>query len=198
MQTIKKGSYGYIDSHRKAQMLKTLLLFALPLSIFAIGFVTTGTKNNYFTIIAVVGCLPACKELVNVIMFWKRRSMPRELYEEIESHAGGLETAYELVITTYEKAYPLHSVVFCGNEAAGYTTRRDVEAEKVENHIASVFRQNGLEIYVKIFKDLSGFLERVDALAAEERQALPFGEDERYPGMSREQVARELLLTLSI
>ena len=75
MTKAPKGVHGYTDAHKKRQLLKTILFFLLPAAIFLIGYLTTGTKKNYFTIIAVVGCLPACKELVNVLMFWKRASM---------------------------------------------------------------------------------------------------------------------------
>jgi len=194
----KKGSYGYTDAHKKAQLLKTLIYFMLPLALFLAGYITTKTKNNYFTIFALVGCLPACKELVNVLMFRNRRSMPRELYEEIEAHAKGMETAYELVLTTYEKNYPLHCVTVCGNEAVGYTTKRDLDHRKVEEHIASVLKKNGLSVHVHIFTDLKQFLDRVDALAVKEKEDIPFLPDERYPGLTREQVIRELILALSL
>ena len=95
MKSIPKGAFGYTNAHKKRQLLKTILFFLLPIGIFVVGFLTTKTKENYFTIIAVVGSLPACKELVNVCMFVKRRSMSKELYEEIKSHAGDMVTAYE-------------------------------------------------------------------------------------------------------
>ena len=102
MRIPEKGEHGYTDAHKRAQLLKTFLFFLIPIAIFVIGYVTTDTKRNYFTILAIVGCLPACKELVNVIMFLKRRSMPQALYQEIEAHAGNLVRAYELVFTCFE------------------------------------------------------------------------------------------------
>ena len=63
MKSIPKGAFGYTNAHKKRQLLKTILFFLLPIGIFVVGFLTTKTKENYFTIIAVVGSLPACKEL---------------------------------------------------------------------------------------------------------------------------------------
>lgn len=200
MRRKAKGSFGYTDFHKKQQLLKTGIFFLLPAAIFLAGYLTTKTKENYFTIIAVVGSLPACKELVNVILFWKRRSMPRELYEEISAHAGELVTAYELVLTTYEKSYPITAIAIAGNEAAGYTQGpADLDWRKAEAHIQTILKHNGIsKIHVQIFRDLPKFLRRVDELAAEDREEQPFSLDERYPGLSRDQVIREVILALSL
>lgn len=77
MQNIpQKGEHGYTDAHKKAQLFKTFIFFLLPAVIFIVGYATSKTRLNMFTVVAVVGCLPACKELVNVIMFCRRRFHP--------------------------------------------------------------------------------------------------------------------------
>lgn len=199
MHIPEKGEHGYTDAHKKAQLLKTCLFFLIPLAIFVIGYVTTATKRNYFTILAIVGCLPACKELVNVMMFLKRRSMPRELYQEIERHAGGLTRAYELVLTTYEQNYPIHSLVIRGNEMAGYTTLKHTDLKPLQEHIAKTLKENGISgVHVHIFPDLKAYLDRVDTLAAKEKEEIPFVPDERYPELGREELIRKLILALSL
>ncbi len=194
-----KGEWGYTDAHKRSQILKTFLFFLIPISIFVLGYVTTGTKRNYFTILAIVGCLPACKEMVNVLMFLKRRSMPKGLYEEIEAHGGKLTRAYELVLTTYEKNYPVHSLVISGNEIAGYTTMKNTDLKPLQEHIVKMLKENGISgIHVHIFPDLKTYLDRVDALAKRDPEEIPFTPDERFPGMNREQCIRELILSLSL
>lgn len=194
-----KGEWGYTDAHKRSQILKTFLFFLIPISIFVLGYVTTGTKRNYFTILAIVGCLPACKEMVNVLMFLKRRSMPKGLYEEIEAHGGKLTRAYELVLTTYEKNYPVHSLVISGNEIAGYTTMKNTDLKPLQEHIVKMLRENGISgIHVHIFPDLKTYLDRVDVLVKREPEEIPFTPDERFPGMNREQCIRELILSLSL
>ena len=194
-----KGEWGYTDAHKRSQILKTFLFFLIPISIFVLGYVTTGTKRNYFTILAIVGCLPACKEMVNVLMFLKRRSMPKGLYEEIEAHGGKLTRAYELVLTTYGKKYPVHSLVISGNEIAGYTAMKNTDLKPLQEHIVKMLKENGISgIHVHIFPDLKTYLDRVDALAKRDPEEIPFTPDERFPGMNREQCIRELILSLSL
>ena len=194
-----KGEWGYTDAHKRSQILKTFLFFLIPISIFVLGYVTTGTKRNYFTILAIVGCLPACNVLVNVLMFLNLFSMPKGLYEEIEAHGGKLTRAYELVLTTYEKNYPVHSLVISGNEIAGYTTMKNTDLKPLQEHIVKMLRENGISgIHVHIFPDLKTYLDRVDALAKRDPEEIPFTPDERFPGMNREQCIRELILSLSL
>lgn len=200
MKKIPKGSFGYTDAHKKRQLLKTFIFFLLPIAIFLVGFFTTKTKENYFTIVAVVGSLPACKELVNVFLFLKRHSMPKALYEEIKSHAGNMESAYELVLTTYEASYPVTALIISGNEIMGYTEEtKGLDWKKAEAHIRNTLKNNGIsQAHVHIFQEKKQFLERVDALASQKQEELAFVPDERYPGLSREQVIREVILALSI
>lgn len=203
MNKTPKGTHGYTDAHKKRQLLKTILFFLLPIAVFLAGYLTTGTKKNYFTIVAVVGCLPACKELVNVFMFWKRSSIPDSLYREIASHTEGregMETAYELVLTTYEKSYPITAAVIKGNEITCYSdTAVSYNWKEAEEHIRKVLGQNGItRINVHIFTDLTQFLERTDTLASRKKEQIPFKPDERYPGLGREHVIREIILALSI
>ena len=193
MQNIpQKGEHGYTDAHKKAQIIKTFIFFLLPAVIFTVGL-------NLFTVVAVVGCLPACKELVNVIVFCRRRSIPQDLYEELDRHTGGMEHAYELVLTTYEKNYPVHSLVIRGNEIAGYTTLKNTDLKPVEAHITKILKENGISgVHVHVFADLKAYLDRVDALAKKEPEEIPFTPDERYPSLNREQLIRGLILALSL
>lgn len=45
--------------------------FGVSIGLYVMGYVTTGSNKNLLTIVAVLGCLPACKSLVNLILFLK-------------------------------------------------------------------------------------------------------------------------------
>ena len=198
MKKIPKGSYGYTDSHKRRQILLTVVLFIIPAAVFAVGLVTTGTKLNYFTIIAVVGVLPACKETVNVIMFLKLHSVDEELYRGVESRAGGLTRGYELVLTTYKVNYPLESFVICGNDVAAYTSGRE-DLKALNEHISTTMKNNGLKnIHFHAFTDFNAYLDRVGVLAGKGPDDTVFSGDERYDGMRREDVVKAVLLALSL
>ena len=63
-----KGTSGYLRTQKNYEILRTVLYFAISLSLFIAGRVTTGSRENLLTIVAVLGCLPACKSLVENIL----------------------------------------------------------------------------------------------------------------------------------
>ena len=71
MKKAVKGTYGYLKIKRNWVFIRTIVFFAISIAIFITGYVTTGSRKNLFTIVAVLGCLPACKSLVNLILFFR-------------------------------------------------------------------------------------------------------------------------------
>ena len=66
---IRKGDYGYISRQKLTRFLKTILFFLLPLAFFIVGYVlNNGDRMNIYTVIAIVGCIPACMSAVGMII----------------------------------------------------------------------------------------------------------------------------------
>ena len=61
-----RGTRGYLRTQKIYEILRTVLYFAISLSLFIAGWVSTGSRENLLTIVAVLGCLPACKSLVEM------------------------------------------------------------------------------------------------------------------------------------
>ena len=73
-----KGTKGYLSTQSKYEIARTVLYFAISLSLFVAGIVATGDKMNLLTIVAVLGCLPACKSAVTMIMFLRYKGCSKE------------------------------------------------------------------------------------------------------------------------
>ena len=80
-----KGTEGYIRSQKKYEVIRTLLYFAVSLSLYVAGYIQTGQRANLLTIVAVLGCLPASKSAVSAIMFLRARGCSAEAAKEIEA-----------------------------------------------------------------------------------------------------------------
>ncbi|HIV11798.1 MAG TPA: hypothetical protein IAA63_01480 [Candidatus Pullilachnospira stercoravium] len=198
---VQKGEFGYIRWQKKRRILVTLGLFLLPLAAFIAGVLVTGTRNNLITVIAVVGCLPACRSMVGVIMMWMQQPMEETLYREIRQHQKDLTMAYELVVTTYEKNAFLDAVAICGNKVAAYSSRMKESPEFIEQHIRKILKQNGFKTEVKVFKEKRTYLDRLDHLNAHKEELerdIKFTPDERYPELSRDELIRHLILAISL
>ena len=74
-----KGTFLYLDTQKKYEIIRTILFYAISAAIFATGYITTGTKKNLLTMVAVLGVLPASKSLVSVIMFMRYKSFREKI-----------------------------------------------------------------------------------------------------------------------
>ncbi len=198
MKRIAKGKYGYTLSHRKWQILKLSLYIVLALAIFLVGFITTKTTKNILSIIAICGALPISKEMVGVIMSFKRKPMDKELYEQISTKAGNLEQIYELVFTTQEKSYVVEAAVIEGKDVICYTIDPKCDIPALQKHLQRMLDANGYKENVMVFKDLKKFLDRVSDLERRDKVEIPYTPHSTYPDLNRDQLIKHTLLALSI
>ena len=77
-----KGDFGYLSSEKKRRILITSILFAVPLLIFFTALLYFHTRLTIWTVVAVVGCLPACKSLVSLIMIFRARPLDTSVYQK--------------------------------------------------------------------------------------------------------------------
>ncbi|MBS6195341.1 MAG: hypothetical protein KH828_07150 [Clostridiales bacterium] len=198
---VKKGDFGYIHGQKIRRGLLTLGLFALPLAAFIGGVLVTGTKKNIITVVAMVGCLPACRALVSAIVMWMQKPMDKEIYQKIQKHTGGLVMSYEMYLTTYEKSVFVESFAICGNKVVGYSSRMDGSPQFIEQHVKKILKQNGYKTDVKVLKELNQYLERLDYLNAHKEELtkdIVFEPDSRYPDLSREELIKHTILAISL
>ena len=198
MKKVAKGKYGYTMSHRKWQILKMLLYIALALAIFLLGWITTKKTANLLSVVAICGALPISKEMVGVIMSFKRKPMEKELYEQISTKAGSLEQIYELVFTTQEKSYVVEAAIVEGKDVICYTIDPKCDVMALQKHLQKMLDANGYKENVKVFKDLKKFLDRVSDLERREKVEIPYTPHSTYPDLNRDQLIKHTLLALSI
>lgn len=198
MKKVSKGKFGYTASHRKWQFLKMSVYIVLALAIFLVGLITTKTTKNILSIVAIVGALPISKEMVGVIMSFKRKSMDENLYKQISEKAGNLEQIYELLFTTAETSYQVEAAVIEGRDVICYTIDPKCDAAKLQAHLVKMLDANEYRQNVKVFKDYKKFMDRVGDLARREKEEIPYKQNPTYPNLNRDQLIKHLLLALSI
>lgn len=202
MKKVKKGTYGYIKYQKFRTFLITFILFLIPLVIYVTGYIQTKTRLNLFTVIAILGCLPACKSLVSLILILMQRPMDAKLYEEAGKAGQGLVSGYDLVFTAYEHTTPVNALVICGDQVVCYTPDEKTDIPYIEKHISRILTGNGFPtVKVKVMKDFKKYLQRVRELNARQdhyREGISYTPDERYPELSREELIFHTLLAISL
>ena len=198
MKKTAKGKFGYTLSHRKWQILKMSLYVALALAVFLLGLIVTKTTKNVLSIVAIIGSLPISKELVGVIMSFKRKPLEAAVYEQIAAKAGDLEQIYELVFTTYEVSYVVDAAVVEGRDVICYTADSKCDVISLQKHLVKMLNANDYKENVKVYKDLNKFLDRVGDLERREKEEIPYKQNPVYPDLNRDQLIKHTLLALSI
>jgi len=202
LKKVAKGNWGYIRYEKKKRFLLTLLMFLLPLGIYMIGYFTVKSRLNLFTVVAILGCLPACRSAVGLIMMLLQKPMPQERYEAAKNAAGNLTIGYELVVTAYEHTSLVEAAIVCGDQIVCYTPDQNTDPPYLEKHIRQILSANGFtEAQVKVMKDWKQYLQRISTIAKNPekyREGLSFTPDERYPSLSRDEVIYQTLLAISL
>lgn len=160
-----KGTRNYIDTQKKYELIRTFIFFFIPISLFIAGYVTTKTKVNLLTIVAVVGLLPACKSMVGAIMFLKHRSLSQVNAEKIDATNHGLPQLFDMVFTTYDKTHVVSHMVIAGNTVCGFSENKNFKEKDFNTHIQNVLKTDGYKnISVKVFTDINKYTERLEQL----------------------------------
>lgn len=189
---IKKGDAGYICRRKRNVIIKTVVEFGIVIALFLLGIWQTGDRMNLLTVVAILGCLPASKALVEVIMIAPHKSVASETEEEIKANAECLTTVFDMVFTSEKKIMPVDCIVISDNTICGYTSKEKVDTNEAAKHIKKYLDSNKYtKVSVKIFDNYKNFVTRIkdmNQLAIEEKKQ----EKERELGI------RRVILSLSL
>lgn len=174
-----KGTFGYIRAKRKQVIVRTVLFFGISLAIFAAGYITTGSRKNLLTVVAVLGCLPACKSLVNLIMYARAAGCSEEARRRIEPLEGRLIGMYDMYFTSYQKNFAISHMIVEGNVILGYTESEKCDLNACREHLQTMLKQGGFkDMTVKISDDLQEYSEMLENLNRMEQVNQPERDDE--------------------
>lgn len=162
---VPKGSYGYIDYQKKFSIIRTIIFFAISLAIYGIGYYSTGSSKNLLTVVAVLGCLPACKSMVNVVMFLRASGCSNLAWEKISQYDDKLIGFYDMYFTSYQQNFAISHMVLKGNMVCAYTESEKCDCSAGEKHIEQLLKQDGYKnITVKIFDNQDKYVDRLGQL----------------------------------
>ena len=160
-----KGSYEHAKYKRTVDIIITIFLFLLSLGLFVIGYVATGSKKNLLTIVAVLGLLPACKMVVDVIMCFRVKPVEESVKEGIDASIGKLYGLYHMYFTSYDKNFPIDHLVITSNSVIGFSSNPKFDEKMFITHLKDHMRKDGIkDITIKIFDDYNKYLNRLSEI----------------------------------
>ncbi|MBO4908468.1 MAG: hypothetical protein J5476_04210 [Lachnospiraceae bacterium] len=160
-----KGTFLYLDTQRKYEIARTVIGFAISFGLFIAGYLTTGTRKNLLTVVAVLGMLPASKGLVSVIMFCRFKSFR----EKIE--VGDVLNAYDMVFTSEKVNYFVNHLCVSGGCILGYTESSKFNEAAFKDHVQVFLSAERIpEQTIKVFTDKKAYLNRISSLSASDNK----------------------------
>lgn len=179
MKKAVKGNFGYLKAKRIQVLLRTVLFFVIPLMLFVAGYITTGTRKNLLTIVAVLGCLPACKSLVSLIMYFRSTGCSLSVKEAVEKQEGALIGMYDMYFTSYKQNFAISHMVVEGKNVCGYTETPSCDTKACEEHLNTMLKQGGYkDMTIKIFTDMGKYSQRLKQLNELTCERTPQRDDE--------------------
>lgn len=162
-----KGTRDYLKTQKNYEILRTVLYFAVSFALLAAGWIATGSRENLLTVVAVLGCLPACKSLVDMIMYLRYKGCSAENADIIAIHAEGLQGLYDMVFTAYDKTYSVAHICVKGNTICGFTESDRFDEQAFYKHIDSILKKDNYNnTTLKIFTDIKKYTERLEQMKA--------------------------------
>lgn len=192
MAKIEKGQPGYIKARKTKYMIGAIAEFAVVIALLIIGYMHTGTRLNWLTLFAILGCLPASKMLVEFITMAPHKGVSSDICEELDHKAPLLLKSYDMIITSKEKVMPVDVIVIYGSTVCGYTSSLKTDEVKCSKYLKEMLAGNRYDkMTVKIFRDYTAFLSRAEGMnniAAVEKNA----------SSRKERDIKRLILTVSM
>ena len=162
---IEKGQPGYIKARKLKYLVWAIGEFAVVAVLVIVGYLKTGSILNLFTVIAVVGCLPASKMLVEFITMAPHKGIEPEKFAEIEEKAGLITRIYDTVITGNGKVMPVDAFVISGRTICGYAGSPKANEAETARYIKEMLQNSHVDkVTVKIFCDYVAFLSRAEGM----------------------------------
>ena len=160
-----KGTKNYLDIQKKYEIARTIIYFVISISLFIAGYISTGERLNLLSVVAALGCLPACKSLVDVIMYLRFKSCSEEASIAIEAHTEDLHCLYDMVFTSYKTNFQVAHIVVCGNTVCGFSEDKSFKENEFYKHIGDILKLDGhKEVTVKIFTDITKYINRLEQI----------------------------------
>ena len=160
-----KGDFEYLNYKKKTEIIKTIIYFGISAAIFIMGYLTTKSKANYLTIVAVLGCLPASKSAVSMIMYLKMKGCAEKYYRIMKEKYDDKRGSYNLYFTTYDKSYDIAHIFVKGMTVIAFTEKENMDEKYFEDHIKHMLLHDSIKgVNVKLYKNFDKYMERMEQM----------------------------------
>jgi hypothetical protein len=162
---IRKGHYGYRDAHKKAQI-RNVSIFAVVIAAILIGrfFVTWEDMKKMMMITAILLVLPMANLASPMLVSWKFKTAPKELYDAVKPYEQKFTVFYDLIITNTDLIMPIDVAVIHPTGLYLFCPDKKVDIKKAEKFINEILIGWKLDGNAKIMVEKKNYLNRLASL----------------------------------
>lgn len=140
-----KGDIAYISYRKRTTIIRTILLFGVAFSVLGIGYFSTGSIQNYLTIIAMLGMLPAARATVEMIISLKVKEVDTKIFQKMNtlSKDAMFDLQYNLYFTSESKNFSVDVLFVTNNCIIGYKEYPKYNLKEAKKHIETYMKKDG-------------------------------------------------------
>ncbi|MCJ7834488.1 hypothetical protein MUB23_03630 [Cuneatibacter sp. NSJ-177] len=165
MENEARGRYGYIDAHRKSQLLKAVICGAIVLLLLILGVLIWGSKKNWLMIPAMLMVIPTANFFVAFAAFAKFHTAPKEKYELLGNFENQDMLLSDLILVDEKgRRMPVEFAVVYKNGVVAFSSvcGKRFRSEDAEIPVNDVLKRRGIPMRMKLYSNWDEFLERID------------------------------------
>lgn len=163
MKKAQKGEYGYIDRQKRLRLTVIIAGLIIILADFFTGLAITKTRNNLFTIVAIVLVLPEGKFIATYLTIVKYKSAPKELFDRINSLNLSYTIVYDCLFSTKERIYMVYAAVI-GTDFVLCLGKEGCDRKKFESELESFVKDGKGRVKVSLMTENKAFFNRLGQL----------------------------------
>lgn len=165
MKRIQKGTYGYREYRRKAQIIELIIGAAMILGqLLARNFTDNQAAKNILTVMAILTVLPVANVASPFLASFRYRTPKKEFYQAVHPYEEKSVILYDLIVTSKEQILPLDAVSVHPAGVCAYCSNPKIDVAKAEKFLNEMFTGHRLDGNVRIVKEEGAFERRLKGL----------------------------------
>lgn len=164
-QTTEKGEFSYLQMRRKKTSINTILCFVMVLIVFFTGLITTRTRNNLLTVVAILGVLPASKAAVGMIMHLRVKPMNKDFHQKCQPFENKMTILYHMLISSKERVVFAECLAIYEHSLFLLCKNPKINEKELCAYLKKTLANQGKgNASVKLFREEGPFIERLKSV----------------------------------
>lgn len=166
----QRGDWGYIKKKKFMMLLLALIMAAVGVGIYLMGyFLNENSNRNLFTILAVLMVLPGAKFLVSFLVLLPYQTPKKEQYDILKKSMPAHSKLFsDMVITSTEKVMNLDFILVSNQYVVGVVGKEKQDIAYIQDYLTKGVRNWSSNSIIKVCTSVDEMLRIVKKIEEKE------------------------------